>query len=48
MSAQADKLFREQTLELKKGDVIMLYTDGIPEAWRSKKEIGIRYCLSSA
>src|SRR5690606_4022721 len=34
-----DALLKEQTLELQKGDVMVFYTDGIPEAWRTEKEI---------
>src|SRR5690606_29438218 len=33
-----DALLKEQTLELQKGDVMVFYTDGIPEAWRTEKE----------
>ncbi|MGE3278549.1 MAG: SpoIIE family protein phosphatase [Candidatus Altimarinota bacterium] len=33
-----DKVLKEQSIQVKKGDVLVLYTDGIPEAWRTEKE----------
>ena len=38
MIADLDKVLSENTLSMSKGDVLVFYTDGIPEAWRSKKE----------
>ncbi|HCW32093.1 MAG: serine phosphatase, sigma-B regulation protein RsbU (phosphoserine phosphatase) [Candidatus Peregrinibacteria bacterium GW2011_GWE2_39_6] len=31
-------LVKSQVIELKKGDCVILYTDGIPEAWRNEKD----------
>lgn len=38
MVPNAEKLIQEQELRLETGDVVVLYTDGIPEAWKSKSE----------
>jgi sigma-B regulation protein RsbU (phosphoserine phosphatase) len=39
MMPNIDKLLKEQELQISKGDVFVLYTDGIPEAWKNSKEI---------
>lgn len=33
-----DKVLKEQVLQLEKDDVVVFYTDGIPEAWKNPKE----------
>lgn len=38
MTPNIDKLIEEKEQQLSSGDVIIMYTDGIPEAWRTKKE----------
>jgi len=38
MIADLGKVLKEQEIIMKKGDILMLYTDGIPEAWRTEKE----------
>jgi serine phosphatase RsbU (regulator of sigma subunit) len=38
MVPDLSKLLKENTLELEANDALFLYTDGIPEAWRSKEE----------
>ncbi|MDP3976162.1 MAG: PP2C family protein-serine/threonine phosphatase, partial [bacterium] len=37
MIADLKKLLKEESLTLEKGDVMLLYTDGIPEAWKDEK-----------
>jgi serine phosphatase RsbU (regulator of sigma subunit) len=37
MTANADKILQEQSLKMESGDVMVFYTDGIPEAWKNKK-----------
>lgn len=32
-------LLKEEVLDLKKGDVCVIYSDGIPEAWKNEKEM---------
>lgn len=38
MIADLSKILKEQTIELRSGDVLMLYSDGFPEAWKTEKE----------
>jgi sigma-B regulation protein RsbU (phosphoserine phosphatase) len=38
MIANLTPLLKENSLELHPGDVLLFYTDGIPEAWRTEKE----------
>ncbi len=38
MIADLSKLLKEQELELHDGDIVMLYSDGFPEAWKTEKE----------
>ncbi len=39
MVKDVSKLLKVVEVELEKGDVLFIYSDGIPEAWRNKKEI---------
>lgn len=39
MVPDVTNLLKEEVLALKKGDVCVLYSDGIPEAWRNEKEM---------
>ncbi|MDP2690996.1 MAG: SpoIIE family protein phosphatase [bacterium] len=46
MSEVAGKLYIPQEVEIKKDDVLVFYTDGIPEAWKNEKEnLGIETLL---
>jgi sigma-B regulation protein RsbU (phosphoserine phosphatase) len=38
MMENVEKVLKEQSIDIKKGDVLVLYTDGIPEAWKTEKE----------
>lgn len=38
MIADLKSILKEQSVDLQSGDVLMFYTDGIPEAWRTEKE----------
>lgn len=48
----ADESFQEESLDLEAGDKILLYTDGITEAWRGNEIFGMerlhRFFLSNA
>ena len=39
MIADVSKVIKTEEVAVKKGDVLVLYTDGIPEAWQSDTEI---------
>ncbi len=46
ITANVDKILKEQSLKMESGDVMVLYTDGIPEAWQSKnKNLGMEAML---
>ena len=34
-----DPIIKEENISLEKGDVVIMYTDGIPEAWNNSKEL---------
>ena len=38
MIADISKHVKEESLALEKGDFLVVYSDGIPEAWKNEKE----------